>query len=412
MFPAEFPDVGTETNVKNNPPTRMGPMPSSSVRYLPLFVLFSALVVLPACEPQGAPMSQTVATRPFGTTPDGAAVDLFTLTNANGIEVRAMTYGGIILSLRTPDREGVLGDIVLGFDQLQPYLDGTPYFGSIIGRYGNRIGGAQFSLDGETFALEANDGDNHLHGGGIGFDKVVWDGEAFENEAGVGVVFRYTSPDGEEGYPGNLAVEVTYTLTGEDELIVDYFATTDKPTPVNLTQHSYFNLKDAGASDILGHELTIAADGFTPVDASLIPTGEIAPVEGTPFDFTDPHTIGERIEADHPQIGLGGGYDHNWVLSGTQMDGMTLAARVHEPTTGRTMEILTTEPGIQFYSGNFLDGTLTGKGGVVYQHRAGFCLETQHYPDSPNKPGFPSTIVRPGDEYRTRTVFRFAVAGD
>ena len=304
---------------------------------------------------------------------------------------------------------GTLGDIVLGYDNLQAYLDGSPYFGAIIGRYGNRIGGAEFTLDGEAYPLAANDGVNHLHGGAVGFDKVVWAGESFQDDSGVGVVFRYTSPDGEEGYPGNLQMEVTYTLTPSDELVVDYRATTDQATPVNLTQHSYFNLKDGGASDILGHELMIAADGFTPVDATLIPTGEIAPVEGTPFDFTIPHTIGERIGADHQQMGFGGGYDHNWVLNGTPAEGMTLAARVSEPTTGRTMEILTTEPAIQFYSGNFLDGTLTGKGGVVYQHRTGFCLETQHYPDSPNKPDFPSTILRPGEEYRTQTVFRFGV---
>ena len=362
------------------------------------------------CGPTEEPMSQSVTTDPFGTTPQGAAVELFTMTNANGLEIRAISYGGTIISLKTPDREGTLGDIVLGFNDLQSYLDGSPYFGAIIGRYGNRIGGAEFQLDGETYTLAANDGQNHLHGGVRGFDKVAWDGETFENDTGVGVVFHYTSPDGEEGYPGTLDVVVTYTLTGNDELIVDYRATTDKATPVNLTQHSYFNLKDAGASDILGHELLIAADEYTPVDATLIPTGEIAPVEGTPFDFRTPHTIGERIDADDPQLRFGGGYDHNWVLNGTPADGMTLAARVHEPTTGRTLEILTQEPGIQFYSGNFLDGTLTGKNGVVYQHRSGFCLETQHFPDSPNKPAFPSTILRPGEEYNTRTVFRFGVS--
>ena len=354
-------------------------------------------------------MSQSITLEPFGTTPDGEAVELFTLTNPQGIEIKAISYGGTIISLKTPDRAGNLGDIVLGFDDLQAYVDGSPYFGSLIGRYGNRIGGAGFMLEGEAYALAANDGENHLHGGLKGFDKVVWAGEGFEGDQGVGVIFRYTSPDGEEGYPGTLEMEVTYTLTSSNELVVDYRATTDKATPVNLTQHSYFNLKDAGASDILGHELMIAADGFTPVDATLIPTGEIAPVEGTPFDFTTSHTIGERIGDDHTQMVFGGGYDHNWVLNGTAAEGMTLAARVHEPTTGRTLEILTTEPAIQFYSGNFLDGTLTGKGGVVYQHRTGFCLETQHYPDSPNQPGFPSTILRPGEEYSTRTLFRFGV---
>ena len=367
------------------------------------------LVVITGCGPTGEPMSQSITNEPFGTTPEGDVVELFTMTNADGIEIKAISYGGTIISLKTPDRAGNLGDIVLGFDDLQAYIDGSPYFGSLIGRYGNRIGGAGFMLEGEAYALAANDGVNHLHGGVKGFDKVVWAGEPFENDLGVGVVFRYTSPDGEEGYPGTLVMEVTYTLTSSDELVVDYRATTDKATPVNLTQHSYFNLKDAGASDILGHELMIAADGYTPVDATLIPTGEIAPVEGTPFDFRTPHTIGERIGADHPQMVFGGGYDHNWVLNGTAAEGMTLAARVYEPTTGRTLEILTTEPAIQFYSGNFLDGTLTGKSGVVYQHRTGFCLETQHYPDSPNQPGFPSTILRPGEEYSTRTLFRFGV---
>lgn len=369
-----------------------------------------ALIGLAGCGPREEPMAQSISGAPFGTTPEGEAVELFTMTNAQGIEIRTISYGGIIISLKTPDRNGNLGDIVLGYDELQPYMDGSPYFGAIIGRYGNRIGAARFELDGSTYTLAANDGPNNLHGGVRGFDKVVWQGEPFGTEEGVGVVFTYTSPDGEEGYPGTLQARVTYTLTNSDELVVDYLATSDKATPLNLTQHSYFNLADAGAGDILGHELTLAADGYTPVDATLIPTGEIAPVAGTPFDFRTPHTIGERISAEDAQILIGGGYDHNWVLNGTPADGLTLAARVLEPTTGRTLEIRTTEPGIQFYSGNFLDGTLNGKGGVVYRHRAGFCLETQHYPDSPNQPAFPSTILRPGEEYRSRTVFRFGVA--
>jgi aldose 1-epimerase len=366
----------------------------------------TVLGVLAGCAPDGSTTSRSITRAPFGATDDGAPVELFTLTNAHGVEVRAITYGGIIVSLRTPDRDGVLGDIVLGFDELEPYLAGTPYFGAIIGRYGNRIGGGTFTLDGETFALAQNDGENHLHGGIQGFDKVVWAGEPFQNDTAVGVVLAYTSPDGEEGYPGTLDVEVTYTLTDADELVVDYRATTDAPTPVNLTQHSYFNL--AGRGGILDHELMIAASAYTPVDSTLIPTGEIASVEGTPFDFRAATTIGARIEADHPQIRNGLGYDHNLVLDRAG-PGLALAARVRERTSGRTLEILTEEPGLQFYSGNFLDGSIAGKGGQLYEHRGGFCLETQHYPDSPNQPSFPSTILRPGEEYRTRTVMAFGV---
>jgi aldose 1-epimerase len=351
-----------------------------------------------------------VTREPFGETAQGEAVTLFTLANAHGMEVRAVSYGGIILSLLVPDREGKLGDVALGYDDLAGYLAETPYFGAIIGRYGNRIGGASFALDGETYSLAANDGSNHLHGGWVGFDKVVWNTEPFENEEGVGVVFSRMSPAGEEGYPGNLSVEVTYTLTDRNELIFDYMATTDAATPVNLTQHTYFNLAGHGSGDVLGHQLLLNASRYTPVDEGLIPTGELAPVEGTPFDFRTPHTIGERIESDNVQLVRGGGYDHNWILDREEAgEGeTTLAARVVEPTSGRVMEVYTTEPGVQFYSGNFLDGSITGKDGVVYTHRTGFCLETQHFPDSPNQPGFPSTILRPGEEYRSRTVYRFS----
>jgi aldose 1-epimerase len=373
-----------------------------------LGVVIMSCVIAHGCA-EGAPeVRPTVERAPFGATDSGEPVELFTLTNSHGLEVRAITYGGIILSLKTPDRDGVLGDIVLGFEDLEPYLAGTPYFGAIIGRYGNRIAGGRFTLDGQTYTLTRNDGENHLHGGDRGFDKVVWAGEPFQNDTAAGVMLTYTSPDGEEGYPGTLRAEVTYTLTDANELVVDYRATTDTATPVNLTQHSYFNL--AGGGDILDHELSIAASGYTPVDSTLIPTGEIAPVEGTPFDFRTPTPIGAHIDADDRQIRNGLGYDHNFVLDRTG-DGLELAARVVEPTSGRTLEIRTEEPGIQFYSGNFLDGTLTGKGGQVYQHRGGFCLETQHYPDSPNQPSFPSTILRPGEEYRTRTVMAFGVTG-
>jgi len=352
-----------------------------------------------------------VTQTPFGVTPDGESVQLFTLTNTHGMEVRAMSYGGIIVSLEVPDRDGVLDDVVLGYDDLEGYLAETPYFGALIGRYGNRIADARFALDGTDYKLEANDGPNSLHGGLRGFDKHVWNAAPLETPEGVGVVFTRVSPDGEGGYPGDLSVRVVYTLTDEDALVVDYLATTDRPTPVNLTQHSYFNLAGDGSGDILGHRLTLHASRYTPVDETLIPTGELAPVAGTPFDFRTPHAIGERIEADDAQLGFGGGYDHNFVLDreGAVAGDLVLAARVEEPVSGRVMEVRTTEPGIQFYSGNFLDGTLTGKHRHVYGHHAGFCLETQHFPDSPNQPGFPSTLLRPGSEYRSRTVYSFGV---
>ena len=365
-----------------------------------------ALAGLLACAPREPAMTRSVARTPFDSTPAGQAVELFTLTNPQGIEVRAITYGGIILSLRTPDRDGRLGDIVLGYDSLAGYLRASPYFGAIIGRYGNRIANGRFTLDGQTYTLAANNGPNHLHGGIRGFDKVVWSAEPLETDSAVGVVFTYTSPDGEEGYPGTLRVQVTYTLADDGKLAFDYLATADRATPVNLTQHSYFNL--AGSGDVLGHELTIAASDFTPVDATLIPTGAVAPVDGTPFDFRTPTAIGARIAADHPQLANGLGYDHNFVLD-REGPGLAPAARVVAPASGRTLDVWTTEPGLQFYSGNFLDGSITGKAGRVYAHRAGFCLETQHFPDSPNQPAFPSTILRPGEEYRSRTVFGFGV---
>jgi len=371
-----------------------------------------ALAFLLGCDTGEAPRSRSVMKAPYDLTMGGDTVHELTLTNANGVEVKAITYGATITSILTPDADGNMGDIVLGFPTLQGYETQSPYFGAVVGRYGNRIAQARFELDGEVYELAANDGENHLHGGNIGFDKVVWSAEVFAEESEVGAVFRYTSPDGEEGYPGNLQVQVTYTLNDDDELMVDYLATTDRPTPVNLTQHSYFNLAGHGGGDILDHELRIAADFFTPVDEGLIPTGEIRPVAGTPFDFRTSTAIGARIEADHEQIALGGGYDHNFVLNrNAPSEGSNLfpAAWVREPGSGRTLEVLTTEPGLQFYSGNFLDGTLTGKEGVAYGHRTGFCLETQHYPDSPNQPEFPSTILRPGEEYRSRTVFRFGV---
>jgi aldose 1-epimerase len=373
-----------------------------------------ALLVTGGCDTQApqqaaAPEAKgpVVTSVRFGTMADGTTVDAYTLKNAAGMEVTAIAYGGIITSLKVPDRNGTVGDVVLGFDHLEGYLKGHPFFGAIVGRYGNRIGGATFTLDGQTYTLAKNNGPNHLHGGVKGFDKVLWKMAAIAGQNAIELT--RTSPDGEEGYPGNLAVKVTYTLTDRNELIVDYEATTDKATPVNLTQHSYFNLAGEGSGDILGHELTINADRYTPVDATLIPTGEIASVEGTPFDFRQSTAIGARINADHPQLKAGGGYDHNWVLNRSG-EGLQLAARVVEPKSGRTLEVRTLEPGVQFYAGNFLDGSITGKGGHVYGHRTGFCLETQHYPDSPNKPNFPSTILQPGQQYKTRTVFTFGVA--
>lgn len=337
---------------------------------------------------------------------NGTAIDRFTLKNANGVEVQAITYGGIITSIKTPDRHGAAGDIVLGFDTIEGYLQDHPFFGAIIGRYGNRIAKGRFTLNGTTYKLAANNGANHLHGGVKGFDKVVWKGEPLAGKNGV--AFTRTSPDGEEGYPGNLNVRVSYELTDKNQLIVEYHATTDKATPVNLTQHTYFNLAGDGSGDILGQSLMLNADRFTPVDGTLIPTGEIANVEGTPFDFRQPALIGARIAQAHPQLKFGEGYDHNWVLNRSG-NGLQMAAVASDPASGRTLEITTTEPGIQFYAGNFLDGKLTGKGGHVYKHRTGFCLETQHYPDSPNHPDFPSTVLQPGQEYTTSTVFTFGV---
>jgi aldose 1-epimerase len=336
--------------------------------------------------------------------------ETITLKNARGVEVRVTPYGGIVTSIRVPDRNGQFDDIVLGYDDAAGYRrNNGPYMGAIIGRYANRIAKGTFTLDGRTYPLATNNAPNHLHGGRTGFDKVVWQAEEFRNADGAGVVFRYTSADGEEGYPGTLKAQVTYTLTDNNELTIDYVATTDKATPVNLTHHSYFNLTGA-TRDVLDHELTINADRYTPIDPTSIPTGELAPVMDTPFDFRKPMPIGARIMQDNEQLGNGKGYDHNFVLN-RQGEGLVHAAHVYEPSSGRTIDVSTTEPGVQFYSGNFLDGSITGKSGRVYRQRFGFCLETQHFPDSPNQPLFPSTILRPGAEYRSRTVYAFSVKG-
>lgn len=364
-----------------------------------------------SAQPAVQATSASVTEAPFGTTPHGEAARVYTLRNTRGMEMRVTNYGAIILSLTAPDRNGRFADVVLGFDLLggytsPAYLKSGPYFGALIGRYGNRIANGRFTLDGETYTLAKNNGPNSLHGGLQGFDKQLWNAEPFENSDGAGVVLRRTSPNGEEGYPGALSAQVTYTLTNADELVIDYQATTDNATPVNLTQHSYFNL--GGGGDILGHQVMINADRFTPVDSTLIPTGQLPSVSGTPFDFRNATTIGARIDQDDRQLVYGKGYDHNFVLDkGGNPDSLTLAARVYEPTSGRVMEVYTTEPGLQFYSGNFLDGTLTGKNGVVYKHRYGFAMETQHFPDSPNQPNFPSTVLRAGETYHSRTIYRF-----
>lgn len=342
--------------------------------------------------------------REFGKTPSGESVELYTLKNAKGVEAAISTYGGVVVSLKVPDRTGVLGDIVLGFDDFQGYLLPPPYFGAIVGRYGNRIAHARFTLDGIEYKLAKNDGDNSLHGGKRGFDKVLWKAKP---EGGQSLELTYLSKDGEEGYPGNLSVTVVYSLTDNNELKIDYTATTDKKTVLNLTNHSYFNLAGQGEGDILNHRVTINADRYTPVDKGLIPTGELRNVEGTPFDFRQPHLIGERIGSSDEQMVLGGGYDHDFVLNRTG-DGLSPAAKVTEAKSGRVLEVLTTEPGIQLYTGNFLDGTIRGKGGKIYGRRSALCLETQHYPDSPNHPSFPSTELKPGAVYRTTTVYRFS----
>ena len=349
---------------------------------------------------------------PFGRTADGTPVEVYTLTNSRGVKLRAMTYGAIVLSLDVPDKAGAFADITLGYNTLAEYEKATPYFGAIVGRFGNRIAGGQFSIDGTTYNLAKNNTPGgkpcSLHGGNRGFDKVVWKAEGLHRDGSQGVCFRYLSKDGEEGYPGNLQVSVTYWLNEDSEWRVEYEATTDKATPVNLTQHAYFNLKGEGVGDILGHTLQLAAARFTPVNEGMIPTGELRSVEGTPLDFRKARAIGDRVNSKEEQMLFGGGYDHNFVLD-HQGGSLALAALVFEPASGRTLEVSTTEPGIQFYCGNFLDGTLSGKSGKEYKHRSGFCLESQHYPDSPNHPEFPSSILRPGTTLRSTTIFRFGV---
>ena len=343
----------------------------------------------------------------FGTMPDGAKVMEYNLVNENGMRARIIQYGAIVVSLETPDRDGNSADIVLGFDTLEGYLDGHPFFGCIAGRYANRIAEGRFELDGEEYTLATNNPPNHLHGGDIGFDKALWAAEVVSAEGAGGVKLTHTSPDGDEGYPGTVRATVTYWLTEDNELRVDFEAVTDAPTHVNLTHHGYFNLNGHDAGDILDHELTLHASRYTPVSETLIPTGELAPVAGTPLDFTESTPIGERIDAEHEQIERGAGYDHNFVVN-RDGPGLVPAAEVYAPATGRVMEVLTTQPGLQLYTGNFLDGADIGKGGHAYGRRNALCLETQHFPDTPNQPDFPTTRLDPGDTYRHQAVYRFS----
>ena len=370
-------------------------------------VALAASLAMPVLAEKSAEMAKPMEKKVFGTTADGKTADLYTLKNKNGMQVSITNFGATVVSIMAPDKAGKMADVALGYDDLAGYELNKNYLGVLVGRYGNRIAHGKFSIDGTEYTLAKNNGDNSLHGGIKGFNKAMWEAKDVSKGGEAAVEMKYVSKDGEEGYPGNLSVTVVYTLTSKNELKIDYSATTDKKTVVNLTNHTYFNLAGQGNGDILKQELMINADTFTPVDSGLIPTGELKKAEGTPFDFRKATAIGARIDANDEQIKLGGGYDHNFVLNRKAATGLSLAARVSDPTSGRTMEVWTTEPGVQFYTGNFLDGSFRGKGGSAYQKRTAFCLETQHFPDSPNHPSFPTTLLKPGEKYHTTTVYKF-----
>jgi len=371
-------------------------------------VALAASLGITALAGKSAEMAKSMEKKVFGTTADGKTAELYTLKNKSGMQVSITNFGATVVSIMVPDKAGKVADVALGYDDLAGYELNKNYLGVLVGRYGNRIAHGKFSIDGTEYTLAKNNGDNSLHGGIKGFNKALWKAKDVSKGGEAAVEMKYVSKDGEEGYPGNLSVTVIYTLTNKNELKIDYSATTDKKTVVNLTNHTYFNLAGQGNGDILKQELMIDADTFTPVDAGLIPTGELKKVEDTPFDFRKPTAIGARIDASDEQIKLGGGYDHNFVVNRKAATGLSLAAQVSDPASGRTMEVWTTEPGVQFYTGNFLDGSFKGKGGITYQKRTAFCLETQHFPDSPNHPSFPTTLLKPGEKYHTTTVYKFA----
>lgn len=365
------------------------------------------MTTLSSCQKSTDQTKSGITKQPYGKLSDGAEADLYTLRNAAGMAVQITNYGGIITSIMAPDKVGKSEEVTLCMDSLADYVKGTPFFGALVGRYGNRIAKGKFTLDGNQYTLITNNMGNHLHGGKVGFDKVIWTATPVDGDEPA-LKLTYTAKDGEEGYPGNLKVNVVYTLQKDNALKIDYEATTDKPTVVNLTNHTYFNLTGGAKRDILAHEVTINADRFVPVDKTLIPTGQLQPVAGTPFDFTKSAVVGSRInDSTDTQIKYGGGYDHAWAFSDTS-NTLKPIATVYEPTSGRTMTVQTTEPAVQFYTGNFLDGSVTGKGGVVYNKRFGLCLETEHYPDSPNQPAFPTTVLRPGQTYKTTTIYTFS----